>query len=123
MFTIVCFSPLIEKRRKITFETHATIIGNMYRFYDTYYILVFVEVRDKKSTLRTMENLIESNRGKQQLILDHFKFRIGSSNKDLFVGGVQLKTVQQKFIQMKIIQLLTIQIHHITTMVNIPAKH
>jgi hypothetical protein len=44
----------------------------LYRFYDTYYILVCVEVRDKKSTLRTIENIIESNRGKKQLILDNF---------------------------------------------------
>lgn len=28
-----------------------------------------------------MENIIESNRGKSQLILNHFKFRIGSCNK------------------------------------------
>lgn len=30
-----------------------------------------------------MENIIESNRGKKQLILNNFKFRIGSSNKGL----------------------------------------
>jgi len=30
-----------------------------------------------------MENIIESNRGKKQLILNNFKFRIGSCNKGL----------------------------------------
>jgi hypothetical protein len=30
-----------------------------------------------------MKNIIESNRGKKQLILDNFKFRIGSCNKEL----------------------------------------
>ncbi|XP_026819549.1 uncharacterized protein LOC113558273 [Rhopalosiphum maidis] len=44
---------------------------------------VSVEVREKKSTLRTMKNIIESNRGKKQLILVNFKFRNGSCNKGL----------------------------------------
>jgi hypothetical protein len=38
-------------------------------------------MKKKKSTLRAMENIIDSNRGKKQLILDNFKFRIGSCNK------------------------------------------
>jgi len=29
-----------------------------------------------------MENIIESNRGKKQLILNNFKFRIGLCNKE-----------------------------------------
>jgi len=66
-----------------------------------------------------MENIIENNRDKKQLILN---FELVQVIKDLFVGGVQLKIVQQKFIQMKIICLLTIQIQHSTIMVNILAK-
>jgi hypothetical protein len=46
----------------------------LYRFCLTYYILVCVKVREKKSALHTLVNIIESNRGKKQLILDNFKF-------------------------------------------------
>jgi len=72
----VYFSPLIEKRLRSKFVRQLAIkikrfwfdLLYFYGFYDTYYILVSVEVHEKKSTLRTMENIIESNRGKKQLI-------------------------------------------------------
>ena len=70
-----------------------------------------------------MENIIESNRDKKQLILNNFKFRIGSHNKELIRWRYITKNCTANIYTDENNTIITIQIRHSTTMINILAKH
>jgi len=73
-----------------------------------------------------MENIIESNRGKKQLILNNFKFRIGSCNKGLIRWRCTTKNCTSRIYTDEnniCINKTDTPHYHSIIMVNIPAKH